>query len=209
MDRRIYLSSFFDAKVKLWFACVVIFGLLITVIYMSMSLYKKDTVVTTVITPMMINDEIKIEGEYLSPSYLEMMSNQFSQLLYTYHKANADYQFNKILQYVAPTIYQDMKSRFASEIRRIYGNDISSVFYPSGVSVDGNVVRVGGVQKAWVGSQLVVDSVKYYEFSYSYNGVLRIESIKEKRLTNGGDYVDVDSETPYMIEVEESLEGAE
>lgn len=200
MDKKKYGSAIINANYKssLWMGVAAV--LLLSNLMLAYFVMTADTTEKTIVTPPMMDTPFSVTGNEVSPEYIEQMARYFSQLLLTYHKANAQAQFNTVLHYTDPTVYSEMKSQFAVDYDRISRNDISSVFYMMGIHVKKNVAIITGELNGYIGSHLVSKQQKTYELSFRYNGALTITGFNEIQRDSTGGYKVVEQDEAVMIE---------
>lgn len=154
--------------------------LLITNFFLVIFLINLNTREKTIVVPSDFKKEFWIQGDQVSPLYVEQMSNYFFQLLLTYNKQNVLNQYKTILHYVEPARYGKMQSFLLSDADRIQRNELGSVFYPMGIKVSGMMAEMDGEHLGLVGSQIISRKMKKFRMILNYmNGQLNINSFEE------------------------------
>lgn len=202
MDSKKYASALKNAEYKshVWLACGAV--LLIANLMLAMAVISADSNEKTIIVPAGFNTPFTVEGNKVSPEYIEQMGRYFGNLLLTFHERNAQAQFDTVLRYTHPSAYSELKTQFDVDVDRIRRNDISSVFYLMKIYVKGNVAIITGELNGLVGSQLVSKRQKSYELAFNYDGDLTILSFKEVAANSVGDFEAVEKPDEVMIEQE-------
>ena len=202
MDRKKYISSLFQAKMNSRFLSILCLIIVFSNLILSLFVIFADTSEKTILIPFGMDRKFSIKGDEVDPVYIEEMANKVSQLLLTYQKENITYRFKQVLRLVDPSIYSEMSSRFKIEEKRIFQNDISSVFFPRSIHIEKTTAFISGEQTAYIGSQLVSRLPKTYRFDFKYQGELMFSGFKEvvKSKANSSVYENVKSRSPYMID---------
>ncbi|MBQ4840004.1 type IV conjugative transfer system protein TraE [Pseudoalteromonas luteoviolacea] len=200
MDKKKYTSTVINANYKatLWMGVSAV--LLASNVMLSSFVMTADTSEKTIVVPPQMDKPFSVQGNEASPEYIEQMARYFSQLLLTYHKKNAQSQFDTILHYTDPSVYSEMKTRFSLDYDRISRNDISSVFYLMGIHIKKNVAVITGELNGFIGSHLVSKKQKTYELRFNYNGNLSITGFNELQKDSVGSYEIIKPDEEVMIE---------
>ena len=209
MDRQKYSSKVINANYKatLWMGLAV--ALLASNVMLASFVMTADTSEKTIVVPPQMDKPFSVHGNEVSPEYIEQMARYFSQLLLTYHKSNAQSQFNTVLYYTDPSVYSEMKTRFSIDYDRISRNDISSVFYQMGIHIKNNVAYISGELNGFVGSHLVSKRQKTYELRFSYNGNLTITAFNEIKRDSMGAYEVIEPDEEMMIETTNTSDSSD
>ena len=200
MDKRKYTSTVINAnyKASLWMSLSAL--LLVSNVMLSGFVLTADTAEKTIVVPPRLDKPFSVQGNDISPDYIEQMARYFSQLLLTYHKHNAKAQFDTVLHYTDPSVYSEMKTRFALDHDRISRNDISSVFYLMGLHIKKNVAIISGELNGFVGSHLVSTKQKTYALHFHYDNQLRLTGFNALQQDSSGAYEVVKPHDDVMIE---------
>ena len=207
MDKQKYASTVISAHYRASFWMFISVALLISNVLLSGFVFTADTSEKTIIVPPELEKSFFVRGNEVSPEYIEQMAKYFSQLLLTYHKQNAQSQFNTILRHTNPAVYGEMNTRFLMDVDRISRNDISSVFYLMGIHIKKNAAVLVGEQLGMVGSQVVSKNKKSYKIDFDYDGgKLTIVGFNEVIKNSSGSYDVIKQEEKMMIDTPVSSE---
>jgi conjugal transfer pilus assembly protein TraE len=200
VDKRKYTSTVINAnyKASLWMGLSAL--LLVSNVMLAGFVLTADTSEKTIVVPPQLDQPFSIQGHDVGPEYIEQMARYFSQLLLTYHKQNAQAQFDTVLHYTDPSVYSEMKTRFALDRDRISRNDISSVFYLMGIHIKKQVAIISGELNGYVGSHLVSTQQKTYALHFHYDNQLRLTGFNELQQDSMGSYEVVKPDDEVMIE---------
>jgi len=208
VDKQKYSSTVINAnyKASLWMGVAGV--LLLSNLMLAGFVVTADTSEKTIVVPPQVDTPFSVQGNEVSPAYIEQMARYFSQLLLTYHKQNAQAQFDTVLHYTDPSVYSAMKTRFAVDYDRISRNDISSVFYLMGIHIKKDVAVITGELNGFIGSHLVSKRQKTYKGRFKYNGKLTITGFNELEKDSVGSYQVVKPNEEVMIENQEATTDA-
>jgi len=200
VDKQKYTSTVINAnyKANLWMGIAAV--MLMSNVMLAGFVFTADTSEKTIVVPLQVEKPFTVQGNEVSTAYIEQMARYFSQLLLTYHKKNAQSQFNTVLHYTDPLVYSEMNTRFAVDYDRISRNDISSVFYLMSINIKKNVAVISGELNGFIGSQLVSKKQKTYELRFNYNGQLTITGFNELQKDTVGSYKIVKHDDDVLIE---------
>lgn len=170
-------------------------GMLLSNLALVFFLYQIQSVEKTIVMPPNFDRPFYIKGNEISPSYVEQMTQYFAQQRLTYNTKNAGVRFDSLLTFFSPSSYPVMQASFTNEARRIARNNISSVFHPISISIDGMVAIIEGELVGMIGSRIVSRKIKNYRFEYSYqNGIFSILSLEEVARASSGEFSPVEIE---------------
>jgi conjugal transfer pilus assembly protein TraE len=163
------------------YAQVVNIVLLLVVLGQSFALILADRTHRETIVPPTITKSFWVDGENVSPSYLEQMGQFILQLALNRSPQNAESQINELLKYVAPSSYAELKKQLMVEVERQKEDLVSTVFYPGNISVmeETQAVLIEGSLNTWVSDKLVKTENKKYLIKFGYQGRIYIEEIKD------------------------------
>lgn len=175
MDRNTHRSAMITAfaSAKLWksaFFLAAISNILIAFAILTINKKEKTIIVPPGIAKSTCSEDqqIWVDGEEFSPGYVERIGISYIQFLLTYHKTNARFNFDKVLNDMDPTLYSEMKPVFDADADRIESNAISSVFYPSSRMLDEKSLTITGLQIVSVGSVPVDSRSRTYRLRFKY-----------------------------------------
>lgn len=181
------------SKLASWrlMAAAMLIGNLLLIVFM----FQLKTAEKTIVTPPNFDRPFWVQGNEVSPEYIEQMTEYFSQQVLTYTKKNALYRFENVLHFVTPSAYAAMDAKLKTEARRIERNDISSVFYPMGISIDRMTAVIQGEVVGMIGTRVVSRKTKYFRWEYAYrSGQFSILSFKEVAKDAAGAITEIERE---------------
>ena len=108
----------------------------------------------TIVVPPSFERRFWVQGDTVSPEYLEQMAVWFAHLALTYNPDNIDYQARLFLRYAEPASYGALSAQLAADSERVRHDRISSVFYPREVRTRVDHVSLDGDLVTWVGSRM-------------------------------------------------------
>lgn len=159
-----------------------------------------DTAEKTIITPLGFEKPFTVQGDSVSDAYLEQMASYFSSHLLTFQKSNALSNFESVLRYVDPLVYNEMRARFLLDVDRIERNNIASVFHRTKMRMRDSTVYLTGEHIGMIGESVVSRGEKTFAMAFAYDGSnLSITAFNEVRLTPTGGYDVVDPYKEVLI----------
>lgn len=164
-------------------------GVTVALILICAHLYGIENNEKTVIVPLNFNTSFTVEGDRVSPEGVKQVAMPIIQARLTYSPRTVLGQWMEILNYVHPSSYSVMKSRFVSEAERIERNEEGSVFYVSSMTVDHNDVMVTGRLIGMLGSRVVSDKKASFQLSFEWDSsdVYRLKHFKRVYLNQKGE----------------------
>lgn len=141
----------------------------------------------TIVVPADVSKSFWVQGDKVSPEYLEQMATFFANNLLTYNPENATGQFETVLRYADPRANMELRRAFTAELDDIKSKQRGSVFYIQQTKVKGKQALLFG-QKIDMATGVVIGSqLKGYEIKFDYrNGKLFVGSFKEVPMGAGG-----------------------
>lgn len=127
-----------------------------------------DTTEKTIVVPPSFERRFWVQGDTVSPEYLEQMAVWFAHLALTYNPDNIDYQAKLFLRYAEPASYGALAAQLAADSEKVRRNRVSSVFYPREVKTTGDQVMLDGDLVTWVGSKLTETRRGVFEMQFVY-----------------------------------------
>jgi conjugal transfer pilus assembly protein TraE len=208
MEKNIYKSALYNSvyNAKLWMMAT--FGVIVSNVFLAFLVLTADTTEKTIVIPPNANKEFTVRGDFLDPSYLEMMARYHAGLLLNYQRDNINSQHNAFLLSVSPAIYPELSTTLRVKENKVVRNDVSSTFHPLGIHVrDGDVV-ISGLKIGYIGSKEISRLIRSYEFVYSYaGGALQVVSYKEVEKAPEGGYSSVNSDELIDLNKDDLTEG--
>jgi len=166
--RRAYLGLLFTGTLIMFLVLVII-----------MLAGKSERVV---IVPSNFSEEIWLETNKVSPSYIRQVGDYFIKLAMTVTPDTAESQYAFILKNVYPSYYGELKTEFVKKVEQIKKKSVSTVFNAREYAVDVrdlSVVVTGDFELS-SGKQRLDVQEKSYKISFIYdNGRLYIKEIVE------------------------------
>jgi conjugal transfer pilus assembly protein TraE len=196
VDRKKYASAVINSNYKASVWMWMVFFLLVSNTLLSLFLIKTDVSEKTIIIPPQFDQAFSIRGNEVSPEYISQMARYFSQLLLSYHPKNAMAQFDQVLRHTDPSSYQALKKKFSLDERRIERNQISSIFYLMNMNVDGKKAVIEGVLNGFIGSKLISQEQRSYQFDFEYNDRLQITGF-HRLVKNAAGEVEIERDDKY------------
>lgn len=154
----------------------LIFLLLLIVLIMA---GKRERVV---IIPGALSEEIWLDKNVVSPSYIRQVGDYFLKLAMTVTPDTAESQYAFILKNVYPSYYGSLKTDFVKSLERIKRKSVSTVFNARDYAVDAkdlSVIITGDFELS-SGKQRLELEERSYKVSFVYdNGRLYLKEIVE------------------------------
>ena len=144
--------------------------LAITTLILSCFLFlKKERII---ITPIHIEKEFWIEGNEVSPSYLEQYGRFISQLLLQKSAHSAASQRAVLLRNTDPSFVGALKGRLIEEEEQLKKQNCAYVFFPSEITVDPENMQVHllGDRTCYVAGKQISQNHEGYTLSFKFNG---------------------------------------
>lgn len=166
--RRAYLGLLFTSVLILLLALAIL-----------MLAGKRERVV---IVPSTFSEEIWLETNKVSPSYIRQIGDYFIKLAMTVTPDTAESQYAFILKNVYPSYYGELKTEFVKKLEQVKRKSVSTVFNAREYAVDVHdlSVVVTGDFELSSGKQRLDVEEKSYKISFIYdNGRLYIKEIVE------------------------------
>jgi conjugal transfer pilus assembly protein TraE len=142
----------------------------LTVVILACFLFLKQEKV--VIAPPIVNKEFWIDGNRVSPTYLEQFGVFLGQLLLNKSAQSASEQRTIILRHTDPSFYGLMRERLIEEETMLAKQGAAYTFYPLTVDVDVSKmeVRLTGDRIAFAGSKQVSSQKETYILKFIFGG---------------------------------------
>ncbi len=135
-----------------------------------------------ILTPPEINRPMWVGYNDTSSEYLAEMSDYLLHLRFDATPNTADYSRNKFLDYVSPSLYDDVKQQMLDEKEHMEKEHVTFMFYPVDSKIDQKnlVVDVTGDLSSVVGNVAQTPQRITYRITYDYhNGRLFVKSLDE------------------------------
>lgn len=145
------------------------FTLLASLAIMTFAFMSKSTVTNTILTPIgQTESKYLISDNKASQEYLQDMTEEVTQLGFTYSPVTASSQFDKLLTLVDPESYGVLNKILVRTKEQIRKNNVSSVFFPSEYQFDmeNQKVIAKGVLRTFSGDKQVENKTTSLLFEY-------------------------------------------
>jgi conjugal transfer pilus assembly protein TraE len=156
----------FQWRRNLWMG--VALAMVVSNLALSAWVLTTDTTEKTIVVPPSFEKKFWVQGDAVSPEYIEQMAVWFANLALTYNPDNIDYQAKLFLRYAEPASYGALSAQFAADSEKVRRNRVSSVFYPREVKTTGNQVVLDGDLITWVGSKMTETRRGVFELQFVY-----------------------------------------
>ena len=145
---------------------ILVSFILATALFIQVNKSHRETLV-----PPHINKTFWIDGEKVSPEYLEQMGLFVLQLAVNNTPSSVDYNNQVLLRYVAPASYGEMETQLMANARRLKRENASTFFSPRAVTPDEttNSIVFGGVQTTHIGDKRVSEVQEWFLLRFAYN----------------------------------------
>lgn len=161
MLKRVYMDNLAECVRKNVAVTAILFliGLLATASIVS-SIYAVTHQKTVIAPPGGITEEIVVEGNKVSESYLLQFSRAIFDLGLEYTPNNAASQFQTLLLWVHPRSYEKYKAKFDEEIKDIEVGQINSIFVVDGLEHNeaDKIIRATGKRMILLDNNKIVDT---------------------------------------------------
>jgi len=167
---------------------LILMGSLLTNILLSGSFMTLDKTQRTIFLPPQINKSFWVDGEQLSPEYIEQMGDWVVSMFATVSPASIDYRNAVLLKLVHPSNYGELQLRFEAGAMRLKAENLSKVFMPREIRMDHAQHRVAflGTQDLWLGDKKVSSGAPAaYVVGFHFDG--SYTTIRELREANPTD----------------------
>ena len=142
------------------------------------TLFRNERII---VVPPDLKQEIWLEQNTVSNSYLEEMALVYASLMLDCSPESAAYKRDIILRHTAPESYGSLKRRLLEEEKRLKKDHVTTSFQPNGIKVDAArlTVEVTGDLLRFVGEKRISQSREIYRFQFEYKaGRLSIKAFE-------------------------------
>ncbi len=158
---------------------VLIAALLIIIFTQALfTLFRNERIV---VVPPDLKQEVWLEQNTVSNSYLEEMALVYASLMLESSPESAAYKRDIILRHTAPESYGPLKRRLLEDEKRLKKDHVTTSFQPNGIKVDAAhlTVEVTGDLLRFVGEKRISQSRDIYRFQFEYKaGRLSIKAFE-------------------------------
>jgi conjugal transfer pilus assembly protein TraE len=159
-------SLYFQRNIFVAFAFILSLALIVLTSFLFL---KRERVI---ITPPIIAQEFWMDGNGVSPTYLEQFGVFLGQLLLNKSSQSASEQRAIILRHTNPSFLGMMKQRLFEEEEMLKKQDSAYTFYPIEIKVDLKrmEVKLTGDRIAFAGAKTVSSKRETYVLKFVYDG---------------------------------------
>ncbi len=136
-----------------------------------------------VLVPATLEKSIWVSANTADDNYFTEMAVFFAGYRLNYSPPTVDFQFKNLAKYVAPHASGVLTAELSAIASNIKGKNYSQVFIPAEVRIDNRETHsfiIKGVEKHFVGSQLVDEVGKEYQIVFQMlNGKIFVSGFKD------------------------------
>ena len=165
------LSNSLEGVIKQRNAYLVIaLGLLLTNVLIGTLLFSKKERV--IVVPAYFKQSFWNEGELVSKSYIEEMSNWFAKMMLDTTPDSHKYRREVILRYVAPEYYHELEQKLIKEAEEMYKQGVTTNFMVKKIKVNPQklTAEVTGVLIRYIAGTRVGQSKEVYRVQFGHSG---------------------------------------
>lgn len=158
---------------------VIVFVLLAALLTLNVFLFWRTERV--IVIPANLEKEFWVDGNNVSPSYLEQMGCFVGDLLLTRSPSSADTQLTILLRQTDPAFVPILSNKLASELAKLKRDKASYVFFRTKVLVDpkNNQVTLEGDRTLLLGDKVLSNTHESYRIGFrNFGGKLLLNSIE-------------------------------
>lgn len=155
------------------------FGLLLLVLVFSVLVFKRTERV--IIVPATVEKEFWVEGEMVSPSYLEQMGCFLGDLLLTRSSHSSDMQLAILMRHVDPAFSVALQPKLQAELEKLQKDNASYIFFKTNVLVEPHTTSVvlKGDRTLFLGDKILSRAKESYRLGFSnFGGRLLLSSVE-------------------------------
>ena len=164
-----------------------VWQIMLVMLVMSNALLAFKLVTTTsthreTLVPPTINKTFWVDGEKVSPEYLEQMGAFLISLAFNNTPVSAENNAKTLLKYVGPASYGQIERYLMANVVQIKRINTSTIFSPRAISVieNMNAVSFTGVQTTYIADRRVSEVSKTYLAIFGYEaGKTYIKDLRE------------------------------
>jgi conjugal transfer pilus assembly protein TraE len=129
MDRARYDSALDDTRLRLRSWQRAALGLIAVDLLLTLRVVSFDTREKTVVVPAALSQSFWVQGDEVSPAYVETMGRYFAGLMLTYSPTSFSEQKQIVLRYADPEAHGPLEAQLTADEDKIRRNRVSQVFY--------------------------------------------------------------------------------
>lgn len=170
MNTVLFSQQFSQLRTQRNFLAALSALLSIAVATLSVALMSRSERI--IVTPPTVEKEFWVEGERVSPSYLEMFGTFIGQLILSKSPGSSPWQRSSLLRHAAPEFSEKLKVRLLKEEEMLKCEGASYVYFPSRVQVDPVSLQVllKGNREFQVAGKLISREECSYLLSFKSSG---------------------------------------
>lgn len=132
-----------------------------------------------------LDSETRITNRRVTAHYLEQVTRDVVTLMLNRNPRSLPYFEDELLRIVHPSAYGEVKKQFVKMVDEARSGDISTVFFPTRMTVDPSALRseIEGELHVYVGNTRVSKDRRVYEIRWHYAG-LRLSLIAFEDILN-------------------------
>ncbi len=153
-------------------------GLLVSNVLLSSAILWKSE--ETILVPLQIEGQLRIQKGKASPEYLEHMGRDFARLLLDVSPGSFSYNHKTILKYVAPESYGSIQKQLITDGEQITALQLSTHFKPIEITAypETMEVEVKGTLSSFISGKHLRDSQETILLQFTERGSgLLLESV--------------------------------
>lgn len=134
----------------------------------------------TIITPPVVSKTFWVDGDEISPEYVEQMADYFASLALSANPNNVKYRHQLLLQYVAPGAYGALKSELEYASDKMIRDGASQAFFPTGIRVNKTEAKLNGRLITTIGDKVTSENAVSYLVKFKYDsGKLYVDKFQQ------------------------------
>lgn len=123
----------------------------------------------TIIAPPVVSKTFWVDGDQISPEYVEQMADYFAGLALSANPNNVKYRQQLLLQYVAPGAYGALKSELEYASDKLIRDGASQAFFPSNIHVNKTEANLKGRLITTIGNKVTSEKAVNYSIKFKYD----------------------------------------
>lgn len=154
----------------------------VTTVLLAFTTATADRTHRETIVPPIINKTFWVDGDKVSPEYIEQMGWFALQLALNNSPVGAENNARMLLKYAAPASYGDLERVLMGNVKRLRENNTSTMFSARSVTVNehDNSVVFAGVMTTYISDKRVAEVSQAYIVRFGYSaGRIYILDLRE------------------------------
>lgn len=134
----------------------------------------------TIITPPVVSKTFWVDGDDISPEYVEQMADYFAGLALSANPNNVKYRHQLLLQYVSPGVHGPLKSELEYASDKMIRDGASQAFFPGGIRVNKTEAALKGRLITTIGDKVTSEKAVNYIIKFKYDsGKLFVDKFQQ------------------------------